>query len=212
MNTKLTKYRVMKLSFSLLASIIFSCSDHPPKQDQAIESNSTNFDQVETIELPEISADTNSESRNEVQSDVELVIQTGEVLLDIGKDLVENKRKKDSVFLSKREKMYAYQLGAPLKHEKLAIEAFQKLSDTKGVCVLKKSRKEYLLVKYENKEEEVLDQELATYKIEHSEEVIGEIKKIDLMRECGKRKRPVLSGKIKKRKSEIEIGCLTCDK
>lgn len=212
MNQKLTGNQVWKLSYSLCICILFSCSDPPPKQDQAIESNPAVSAQVETFEQAEVSVDTSGESANDVQGDVELVIQTGEVLLDIGKELVENKRKKDSVFLSKREKMYAYQLGAPLKHEKLVMEAFQKLSDTKGVCVLKKSRKEYLLVKYENKEEEVLDQELATYKIEHSEEVIGEIKKIDLMRECGKRKRPVLSGKLKKRKSEIEIDCLTCNK
>ena len=142
MNQKLTLNRVCKLSYSLCICILFSCSETPPKQDQAIDSGPTISAQVETFEQAEVSVDTSSESANDVQDHVELVIQTGEVLLDIGKELVENKRKKDSIFLSKREKMYAYQLGAPLKHEKLAIEAFQKLSDTKGVCVLKKSRKE----------------------------------------------------------------------
>lgn len=207
MITTFIKNQLLKLIHLLFCLGIVSCSEAPPKEDQLSETTLLIADQTETLEQPENIEDTSAD----IQSDIELVIEKSEVIFDMGKELIENKRRKDSVLLSKREKMYAYQLGAPLKHEKLVIEAYQKLSDTKGVCVLKKSRKEYLLVKYENKEEDVLDYELEEYKQEHADEVIGEIKKIDLMRECGKRKKPILSGKLKKRKGKIEINCLTCD-
>jgi hypothetical protein len=142
---------------------------------------------------------------------IDETIEAAGKIVDAGKNLVEAKRKNDSILESKREKMFAYQLGVPMKSKDQVVEAYEKLSDTKGVYVLKKSRKEYVLVKYEDKPESQVDEELQDYKDDHAEEVIGEIKKVDLVKECGKRKKPVLSSRIKKRKDDTQIDCLTCD-
>ncbi|MCC6372972.1 MAG: hypothetical protein IT236_18360 [Bacteroidia bacterium] len=188
---------IKPILFTLLFLQLSSCTEDSPKEDTSITVDTTNYETS--------LADSTSKSR------VQEIIADGMAIIDAKNELLERKRKNDSIRLSRREKMFAYQLGLPLKNEKLLMEAFEKLSDPTSVYALKKSNTEYLLVKFEDKSEEDLDTELDAYKAEHADEVIGSIKKIDLVRECGKKKMPVLAGKIKKRKNDTQIDCLICD-
>lgn len=188
--------KVIKIVMS--CALLQSCSDSVPKSDQStVVKTNRKEDQKEPNE--------------KTKSQTQVIIDAGTTILEPGADLLNKKRKNDSIRLAKREKMFAYQLGVPLKSEKLVIEAYAKLSDVEGVCVLKKSRNEYLLIKYEDKSEKLLDEDLENYKSEHTGEIMGEVRKVDLVKECGKRKKPILSGKISKRKGNIQIDCLTCD-
>ena len=207
-----------KLTYIFLLSML-ACSESKPKEDSAmvVDSQPENMStKQDTSNLIEIATNENSEEANGSEtdnagtSDVEETIEAGKQIIEAGKELMDEKRKNDSIRLSKREKMFAYQLGLPIENEKLVIEAYEKLSDIQGVYALKKSRNEYILIKYEDKDEEKMDEELTDYKSQHATEVIGEIKKIDLIKECGKRKKPVLNGKLKKRKDDTQINCLTC--
>jgi hypothetical protein len=140
------------------------------------------------------------------------IIEDAKELIEAGHELLEEKRKNDSIKLLQRERTFAYQLGLPFKKEKLLFEVYKKLSDTKAVYAFKIDRNEYVLIKYEGKSEEELDDELEAYKTLYGAEVIGNIKKIDLVKECGKRKMPILTGKIRVRRDTTEINCLTCEK
>jgi hypothetical protein len=201
---------IINLKVMLLACFTFlSCNESPPKEDTSITLDTTSIIpySLDTLLADEVVplADTTP------QTVVEEIIEDGKLILEAGKELLNEKRKNDSIRLSKREKMYAYQLGLPCKNQKLLLEAYKKLSDLQSVYALKKDRNEYLLVKYEDKSEEQLCAELDTYKEAHANEIIGTIKVIDLFIECGKRKKPILSGKIKKRRDDTQIDCLTCD-
>lgn len=180
------------------SALLQGCSDSVPKSDQStvVKSNRN---------------DSEKETSERTKTESEVIIDAGTTLLETGAQLLKTKRLNDSIRLAKREKMFAYQLGVPLKSEKLVIEAYGKLSNVDGVCALRKSRNEYLLIKYEDKSEKQLDEDLESYKSEHAGEIMGEVRKVDLVKECGKRKKPILSGRISKRKGNVQIDCLTCD-
>ncbi len=201
---KYTVYRFLYLT--LIYSCLVACGNDIPKEniDTLLDSLSKKDSVIPSIKEPPILDTT-------VKTEIEAMVDDSKKILETIQELAEIKRKNDSIKLAKREKKFAYQLGLPLKSEKLVREAYENLTNTEGVRVLKKSRHEYLLILYEGKEETIIDEELAQYQEEYASEVIGEIKKIDLMLECGKNKEPFRSDPIKHRRSKIEIECLTCD-
>jgi len=188
--------KVNKSFFLIVSSFIFSCNSESFKED------TSNF--VEAGDHTIAIYDTSPKSR------VQEILEDGKVVINAGKELLNEKRKNDSIKLSRREKMFAYQLGLPIKNEKLLMEAYKKLSSTQDIYAFKRDKNEYLLVKYEDLPREELELGLEAYRNLHANEVIGAIKIIDLAWECGKRKMPVLTYKIKMRKDTTQINCLTC--
>jgi hypothetical protein len=201
------KYTISRfLCLTLIYLCLVACENEIPKEDIStlLDSLSKNDSTVFSIKETPIQDTT-------VKTDVETMVDESKRILETIQELAEIKRKNDSIKLAKREKKFAYQLGLPLKSEKLVREAYENLTNTEGVRVLKKSRHEYLLILYEGKDEATIDEELEQCKEDYGSEVIGEIRKIDLMLECGKNKEPFRSDPIKHRRSKIEIECLTCD-
>lgn len=201
------KYTISRyLCLTLIYLCLVACENEIPKEDVStlLDSLSKNDSVVVSVEEPPLKDTT-------VKTEIETMVDESKKILETIQELAEAKRKNDSIKLAKREKKFAYQLGLPLKSEKLVREAYESLTNTEGVRVLKKSRREYLLILYEGKDEITIDEELEQCKEEYGSEVIGEIKKIDLMLECGKNKEPFRSDPIKHRKSKIEIECLICD-
>lgn len=145
-----------------------------------------------------------------VEKDIETAVEITQTIVEAGNEILDTKRRKDSLKLSRKGKMLAYQLGVSFKNEKLALKAYSELNDKEYVCVFKRGRKEYLLVKCLNRSETEFDEELEAYKKEYEGDVIGEIKKIDLVIECGTRNTPRLVKIIKSRKNEIQVDCLSC--
>jgi hypothetical protein len=182
----------------LLVIGAMACSDPPQRQDTS------------TVVHSEPKEEKKQESKKEI-SKLELAADVLKTGMEMGRDAMDRKRQRDSVAIATRDKMFAYQLGVPIRTEKGVFEAYEKLSDVEGVCVLKRSRKEYLLIKLQGEDEHQLYVDLVSYKEEHGAEVIGKIEVIDLVAECGKGKRPNWASKLKKRKSAIEIDCLTCN-
>lgn len=196
--------KTSKRYFTLAAlSLLAACNQ--PKAEKEID-NGMDDTKTEQTNGPRLTM-----AGNIGEVGVDESIDAARKLVAERRDMVNAKRKNDSIQLSKREKMFAYQLGVPMKTTKLVLEAYERLSDTKNVFALKRSKKEYILVKYDGKSESQVDNELESYIELHADEVIGEIKKVDLMALCGKRKKPILSAKLKKRKDETEVECLTCD-
>ena len=208
------------LTHLILVCLFQSCTapvDDPlPKEEDAVvvreelkqldnHSTGENIDTSTTIHIGRAEVEL-----GEVEEGVEAAIDITQTIVEAGTEMLDAKRRNDSIKLSRREKMFAYQLGIPCRNEKLILDAYKNLTDKEGVYVFKKSRKEYLLVKYQSKSEGDLDKELVEYRSLHTGEVIGEIKKIDLVRECGKKKSPRLTGWLKSRKSKIQLECLTC--
>lgn len=205
----------------LLLICLFQCCTTPvddpsPKEDNSmlVYEDQRLSDDAATVEDPDTSVSIRiggeEVALEDIEAGVETAIDITKTIADATNELLESKRRKDSVKLSLREKMFAYRLGVSVKNEKLVLEAYSNLSDKEGVFAFKRGRREYFLVKYQDKSEEDLDRELNDYKEEHSGEVIGEIRKTDLMKECGKRKTPGLTSRIKSRKNKIQLDCLTC--
>lgn len=142
---------------------------------------------------------------------VESIIETAPEIIEIGKEIIEEKQRRDSIKIAERGGMFAYQLGVGFRHERLVIEAYEKLMDKDHVCVFKLGRKDYILIKYEGKNEKQLEDELASIRELYSADVTGDVKLIDLMRECGRNEKPMLTHKIKQRRKDIIIDCLTCN-
>lgn len=197
--------RVQNIVFYALAVffLFLRCSDPVEKEDTSI---------LVSHSPGSLDAGGEGVSPEAQKADVETVMEAGQAIISAGQQLIGAKRKRDSIQLAGREKMFAYQLGLPAGSEKLVAEAYVKLSDREGVCVFKKPGNEFLLIKYEAKNEEELQAGLEEYRSERGHEVTGSIKIIDLMRECGKNRKPVLNKKIRSRHNKVSINCLTCSK
>lgn len=213
MKSKITTFLIL---FFLFQSCSTQVDNPPPKEDNSVvvyeNPNQSNNTATDVISDTSVSIEIGGEEieLTEIEEGVETIINVTQTIVEAGNDMLEAKRRKDSIKLSQREKMFVYQLGIPFKNTKQLLEAYENFSDKEGVCVFKKSHKEYLLIKYQSKSEEDLDKELDDYRSDYAAGVIGEIKKIDLVRECGKRKSPSIKGKLKSRKKNIKLDCLIC--
>jgi hypothetical protein len=185
--------RTFQILYFAVTMILASCMDTTEKEDNSVF--------VET--------DTATEAREETE--VETAVRNAKVIINAGQELIDKKRRRDSIRMAGREKMFAYQLGFIIKEKSGAVEAYKRLNDTKGVFILKKGKHKYLLVKFEDKDEMVLLDELDDYIAEHGDEITGAVKIIDLVNECGRHKKPVQDASIEEKRSDLSIDCLTCN-
>src|SRR6218665_2404411 len=152
-------FPITGLRVAIVLIFAVSCSEPAEKEDNSV------LLQTEFAEdTPEAGGKT----------DVENAIEAAKAIIDARNDILDTKRRRDSTRLARREKMFAYQLGLSFRNKQLAIEAYKRLSDAEGVRVLKKSKKEYLLIKFDDRDEDLLKAELENYIDENGDEATGQ--------------------------------------
>jgi len=198
------------VTFSLL-NALSSCSDAPVKKDDSvtIQAPQENQQQAEPAQEPQATEETKTDEPQ--NPDVETAKEVIDVTLEVGKVFIKNLKTNDSIKMSKREKMYAYQIGLPIRHERDLFEEYKKLYDVESVFILKKSRKDHYIVKYEGKSKEELEAGLENFKNDLPPEIVGGVKIINMGIFCSKREKLMVGEKITKRKEETELPCLICD-
>lgn len=140
-----------------------------------------------------------------------IVEEAIDVAVDLTKLMVRKLRVNDSIRMSNREKMFGYQIGFPLNSKEETFEVFKKIQDSVGLFVLKVSRKDYYIVKFDGSGKEELESGLDTYNKTLSAD-IGRAKIINLASLCSRREKLMRGENLTKRKEEIELPCLICDK
>lgn len=167
--------------------------------DIAIKVNTSNNDTVIVQQINET---------EKAKTDAELIEEAAIKTLEISRDFFRNMKTNDSIKMANREKMFAYQIGFAINDKDEVFDLFNKLADTKDIYVLKQSRKDYFVIKYEGKGEKELNDSLL-----HFEKQIGQdAKVINLMTLCSKKEKLMLGEKLTKRKEDAEIACLVCDR
>lgn len=193
----------MKIFFRalLLLVILFSigCDDEPKKTNVSIsvETNHNDTIIVEEVTEPE-----------KTKTDAELIEEAAIKTLEISSVFFRKMKTNDSIKMANREKMFAYQIGFAISDKDEVFDLFNKLEDTKDIYVLKQSRKDYFIIKYEGKGEKELKDSLLLF-----EKQIGQdAKVVNLMTLCSKNEKLMVGEKLTKRKDDTEIPCLVCDR
>lgn len=179
---------------------LVSCDQKPPKQDQSV---------VVEPGILSGSQDKDGESGKST-SEEKIAKEILKTTADLAKNLVNNRRVKDSILLANRVELCVYQIGLPIQDKDEVFEIYNKLDDKESVYVFEKTRGEYYLVKYEGKTRDELLIELKDYQNGLRSEIKG-VKVLDLTKFCSKKKKIVVGGSIKKRKTNSEIQCLICN-
>jgi len=186
--------------FLVMAILLNACVNEPPKQDTSVI--------VEDSGIAAPAETTESEQKDE---DIETVKEAVSLTIDLGKTFIKNLKVNDSIKMAHREKMFAYQVGLPIRHERDVFEEYKKLYDVESVYILKISRKDHYIIKYEGKSEEDLQKGLEDFKSQLPSEISGGVKIINLAKLCSKRENLKIGEKISRRKENIELPCLICD-
>lgn len=203
-----------KTALCILVFLGSACDDPTPRDEGIKDPYSPATEAVVTTESDPQEAmepDTDPES-DSAMSPEQALIEVGAAAVQFGKDVWDAKKRNDSIKMARRDKMYAYQLGVAFKDEAPLLDAYEKLSNQENVLAFKKSRKEYMLVLYKGNSLEEMKSELETYRDNYEGQITGEVKIIDLMQECGRRKQPKSAGTISKRKKKTVVECLTCSR
>ncbi|MGZ3894683.1 MAG: hypothetical protein ACXVPN_15420 [Bacteroidia bacterium] len=146
------------------------------------------------------------------KSDGEVALEAFQTSVELTKDLIENKRVNDSIKQSHKDKMYAYQIGVEKTDKDAVFDTYKKLMDLgiTNMYVLKKSRKDFIIVKYEAKGQDELTGALDAFKTQIAS-VEGNVGITNLMQICGAND-IIKSGKnLTEHKADFEIPCLICD-
>lgn len=196
------------LSFLVMAFVPSACVNEPPKQDTAVIVKDADGTETEQNQIGSTAETTENEQSDK---DLEAVKEAVNTTIDLGKAFIKNLKVNDSIKMSHREKMFAYQIGLPIRHERDIFEEYKKLYDVESVYILKISRKDHYIIKYEGKTEEDLQNELADFKSQLPAEITGGVKIINLARLCSKRDNLKIGEKITRRKENTELPCLICD-
>lgn len=180
--------------------MMISCEQTSPKTNDSVV--------VETTSAQE---STESTSESTTSSNEKIVKEVISATVDLTKTVIKTLKVNDSIRVANREQMYAYQIGLPIKHEDEVFEEYAKLENTESVYVLKKSRKEFYLLKYEGKPKEELNDGLEEYKKSIPSDLSGGAKVINVMSLCSKREKLMVGESLSKRKENEEIPCLICN-
>lgn len=185
------------------ASMMTSCEEAPPKTNDSIV--------VEPTPSPTQESTENSTESTPSSSNEKIAKEVINATVDLTKTVIKTLKVNDSIRVANREQMYAYQIGLPIRHEDEVFEEYAKLENTESVYVLKKSRKEFYLLKYEGKAKEELNEGLEDYKKSIPSDLSGSAKVINVMSLCSKREKLMVGESLTKRKQKEEIPCLICN-
>lgn len=180
--------------------MMLSCEQTPPKTDDSV-----------VVEPSPVNGNTESSTESTTSSNEKIAKEVISATVDLTKTVVKTLKVNDSIRMANREQMYAYQIGLPIKDKDEVFEEYAKLDNTEAVYVLKKSRKEFYLLKYEGKTREELNEGLEEYKNSMPSELSGSAKVINVMSLCSKREKLMVGEPLTKRKEKEEIPCLICN-
>ncbi len=194
-----------KLHLNILAVLVFAnmllgCEQAPSKTNDSV-----------LVESTPVKENTESSTGETTSSNEKIAKEVISATVDLTKTVIKTLKVNDSIRIANREQMYAYQIGLPIKDKDEVFEEYAKLDNTEAVYVLKKSRKEFYLLKYEGKTKEELNQGLEDYKNSISPDLSGSAKVINVMSLCSKREKLMVGDPLTKRKEKEEIPCLICN-
>jgi hypothetical protein len=190
------------LFIAIFMVLLFSCD------------NSTNTNTASNAEVTVSNAappDT-GKTDDKPKTDAEVALEAFKVAVDVTQDAIADKRKNDSIREAHREKMFAYQIGIEKTDKDDVFDTYKKLMDLNvtGLYVVKKSRKDYVLVKYDAKLEDELNQGLDAFRVQvASVETKVDVK--NLMDFCGLKEMLKKGSNLTERKQDFEVPCLVCD-
>ncbi|MGZ3902355.1 MAG: hypothetical protein ACXVC6_01580 [Bacteroidia bacterium] len=190
------------ITMVIIAGVLFGCSE----ENTATQTNNT----VTVNNEP--TKDTTSPADAQPKTDAEIALEAIKLAVDVGQDIFDNKRRNDSIKEVHKEKMYAYQIGLEKTDKDEVFDTYKKLMDLgiSNLYVLKKSRKDFIIVRYEAKAQEELNQALDAFKTQIAS-VESSVGITNLMQICGASEIIKDGGKLKERKVDFEIPCLICD-
>lgn len=189
-------YTRLTLITLIFINLLTSC-DTPEKQD-----NSVVIGDNTEAPAPE------SKPESKPKTDEELAKELVTIGIDFTKTVIKTMKINDSIKMANREQMYAYRIGFPISSEEQVFELYNQLTDQKDIYVLKESKKDYHLIKYEGKSK----LELESTQEEFKKQIGQDISVINIMSLCSKNKKLMRGDNLAKRKEEVEIPCLICDK
>lgn len=141
----------------------------------------------------------------------EIEVQVAEDIVELGQNILANKRYKDSMRIANKEEMWAYQIGVPFSDIDALSEELEKLNSIEGVAVFE-DKGDYLIVKTGDSEEQLLDS-LGSFKsqVKKTDPQTTKVMVINLSLKCNK-KSNIKEGKARKLKRKFsEIHCYECD-
>lgn len=204
------KNKIYIVSF-LVSVLCFSC-DEPTEENSTV--NNTNITIV-SDSVAESDANINvQEDEITKQDDMDKIVDVAQVGVDMIKDGIAFKNKKDSIRKANKEKLWVYQIGNAINAEDVATMAYEKIKDISNIYIFKLKKREYYLIKDDG-----------YYSYEQLMDSIGDVKRrvsmvtsdrllpIDLSAQCSSKKKPTITNSIKYKvnKERKEIECRVCD-
>ena len=198
-----------------ISFLFVSCGDESENRHSTVVSaegqDTLKIQSIEPTVANENAPQIAEEEQEPSKLEEKIVEEAIDVAVDLTKLMVRKLRVNDSIRMSNREKMFAYQIGFPLNNKEETFEVFKGIKDSIGLFVLKVSRKDYYVVKFDGSSKEELESGLDNYNKTLSPD-IGRAKVINLASLCSRREKLMRGENLTKRKEEIELPCLICDK
>lgn len=194
------------LSFAVFALFLVCCNENKTEVTNNNETNSPSPANNQASDPGTTSPDTK-------KTEAETYIEAITAAANVASTALENKRVKDSTKLAGKEKMFAYQIGLPMKKTDQVFDLYKKLQEAKirNIYVVKNPDDDYVMVQYEDKEQEDLYTNLHSFKDSLAEITSEKIAVINLNEFCSKKDLIKKEGTLRKRKEDVEIPCLVCD-
>lgn len=193
---------IMKILISSILILVFFSFCDPPPKSMEVQVGETNESSTQATE-PE----------SKEKSDEEVIKETVQALVTIGENVIKNKKEKDSIRIANREQLYAYRIGLPINDIDEVFEAYKALNETDNIYVLKQSKRDYYLVYYDGSGKQQLEDSLESFKTKLPDTYSNHISVINIIDLCIRSKEKLMVGeKLTKRKEEVQIPCLTCEK
>ena len=154
---------------------------------------------------------------NEIEADITESQSDTEVIIDfvgeLGSDLIENKRIKDSIYEATREEKWVYKIGDVVADEELLFDLYNEVKDLGKVSFFKTAERNYFLFVDRNWGKNVLEDSLASF-LNSIVEFNVKVTITDLVADCSRKEQLVFGRQIKmgKRKNKVLIPCYSCDK
>lgn len=143
------------------------------------------------------------------QSDTEIII---DFVSEVGSDLIENKRIKDSIYEATREEKWVYKIGDIVADEELLFNLYNEVKGLGKVSFFKSAERNYFLFVNRNWGKNVLEDSLISFSNSIAELNV-KVTIVDLVTDCRRKEQLVIGKQIKlgKRKNKVFIPCYFCD-
>ena len=152
---------------------------------------------------------------NTEKSDIEIYTEVAkegvELATEIGKNMKENKQRKDSIYEAEREKRWVFQIGDIANNEDAILELYQQLKDLDGLSVFKESRRSFFLFKDDGKAKQELEKTSGDIKAQVLK-ATSRVVVIDLMEKCKKRESVKKTDDLIFKKKKVKISCYECSR